>query len=694
MLKKLLCLIVVACVISCTVFYTVDLLKDDSDSDRIFVDIKSFVTLVAELEGAGVDVDNSDEYDICLLIESIEDSTIASNFSCASNIILDEDIDEALLKHRKKVKDYYLSYNENMAEELGISEYDYCVSYFSPFIEIVFDDVNEYASCERDLIYSLQNNQDIIASISNCIIYEQFKDEVTINGSDYSINYPLDQAFSDIEVTDTQFTGQGVKVGVLESGGPQDTENLKTGYYTFLTANRTEHAFVVSSILGGTSGIAENVYFYFDSSSGFVNASNRLINDYNVNIINMSFGSNYCGYYTNNDACVDKIVSNTGCTIVKSAGNTSNAPTNPTYVTAPGCSMNAITVGSIDNNKNISVFSSWRTSNICVLKPDVVAPGGRLSEIPNFSEDNNIVISGTSLSAPMVTGMIALLMEEFPILKTNPALVKSVLHLGARKLPSQTDYFDEYSGFGLVNYEDMRACLLNMNYVNFNIAATASEGSTVFSYTTTIPYLTQIVINANAIVNSAITTANGTHCSPTYKDFSINIFDLETSTCVATSTTDSSFDYLIFINTSTSNSTFRIDIVLESDNDVGKSEACSFAYMLTPHSHVYSYSWSSEAQHKATCGACGQVTFEAHAVAQGAFPTPDGYAKCLKCRGKAFVGELMGNSSGELMGNSVGVQSCTPNGSYILPNGVIVLADQDVEAYMNGTLVFGSGLTE
>ncbi len=28
------------------------------------------------------------------------------------------------------------------------------------------------------------------------------------------------------------------------------------------------------------------------------------------------------------------------------------------------------------------------------------------------------------------------------------------------------------------------------------------------------------------------------------------------------------------------------------------------------------------------------------------------------------------------------------NGSYILPNGIIVLVDEDVEAYFNGTLVF------
>lgn len=36
----------------------------------------------------------------------------------------------------------------------------------------------------------------------------------------------------------------------------------------------------------------------------------------------------------------------------------------------------------------------------------------------------------------------------------------------------------------------------------------------------------------------------------------------------------------------------------------------------------------------------------------------------------------------------------TDAGSYILPNGVIVLAPEDMEAYMNGTLVFRVGETE
>ena len=33
-------------------------------------------------------------------------------------------------------------------------------------------------------------------------------------------------------------------------------------------------------------------------------------------------------------------------------------------------------------------------------------------------------------------------------------------------------------------------------------------------------------------------------------------------------------------------------------------------------------------------------------------------------------------------------QLVTENGSFVLPNGVIVLVDEDIAAYLNGTLVF------
>lgn len=661
--------------------------SDDSIARYNSADItlRSSADFLAELNDEDIDVENSEEYDIFLLIEPKESRPEDLHIE---NMVLEDDIDQSLLQHRKKVKEYYLSHNEAVVEELGLSEYDYCVSFYSPYIEIVFDNADEYINCEEDLLDLLQRNQNLISSASNCIIYKQSIGEASFNSSAYSTTYSLDQAFDDIGVSNSQFTGQGIKVGVIESGIPQSTINLKNGHYTFLHSNATKHAWVVSSIIGGTTGIAKDVYFYFASSTGFVDNSNILIDTYGVNIINMSFGSLAYGDYTNRDACLDTIVSNTGCTIVKSAGNRSNDSSDPYYITSPGCSMNAITVGSIDNNMNLSDFSSWLVSETFLLKPDVVAPGGILWDIPNIpnvDDSGNRGHSGTSFSAPMVVGTIALLMEEFSNLKVNPALVKSVVQLGAKKLPTQTSYFDEYSGFGLISYQKMRNCLQNANHATFNISTTADAGTVVLSKNVTLSYLDRIEVNANSIVNSSTTTSNFNSATPTYTDYAIKIYDVSASTYVASSAIDSSVDYLLFTNNNANSTSFRIDIVLEEDSGSNETEIGSVAYELIPHPHSYLYRWVTDTHHERTCRTCGTVSRAAHVVAQGGLLTPDGYAICLQCRGKVSVGLLQSVPTG---------LAHTDNGSYILTNGTIVLVEEDIDAYMAGTLEFYYGERE
>ena len=103
------------------------------------------------------------------------------------------------------------------------------------------------------------------------------------------------------------------------------------------------------------------------------------------------------------------------------------------------------------------------------------------------------------------------------------------------------------------------------------------------------------------------------------------------------------------------------------------------------HSHSYSYRWVSDTRHERTCRDCGEVSTAAHVVAHGAFPTPEGYAICLQCHGNVFMGVLQSIPAG---------LAHTDNGSYILTNGTIVLVEEDVEAYMAGTLEFYYGEKE
>ena len=53
---------------------------------------------------------------------------------------------------------------------------------------------------------------------------------------------------------------------------------------------------------------------------------------------------------------------------------------------------------------------------------------------------------------------------------------------------------------------------------------------------------------------------------------------------------------------------------------------------------------------------------------------------CLACGGLAKVGMTHHQAIGDLPRSE--------NGSFILPDGIIVLVDEDIEAYLDGTLEF------
>ena len=673
-MKKFVSLILTVCFIflAANVIWPANILTEEKSDTLSLCSVSEFKS---KLESENVDVNDEDAYEICVLLE-LDDATVsdASYFDAKSINVDGDDVDTALKEHRNKVKEYYLAYNENIASSLNLDEYEYYVSYYSPYIEILFDDLAEYERCEYELINSVIDPE-IIVSVCNYALIDATNYEATVDPSGYSTNYPLSTAFDDIGVSSSPFTGNGVNVGIIDGNVPF-TDNLKPGKYELITSYQDTHSTVIASIIGGTSGIAEDVYFYCMQSTGsLVSDCNLMINTYGVNIINMSLGFATEGRYTNFDACIDTIISNTGCTFVKSAGN--KGLTNA-YVTAPGCAMNAITVGSMNYSHNVRANSSWNVTDAFLLKPDVVAPGGRLWDIPNLSNGSD-GHSGTSYAAPMVVGTIALLMEEFPVLKTNPALVKSVLHLGAEYLSSQTSYFDQQAGFGILNYQNMRLCLQNANYVNFNIPTTADVGSIVVSKYVTIPYLHGIAVNANTIVNSSMTTSSSVTATPTYTDYSIKMYDISLSKYVASSSINSSVDYLMFTNTNQNNSSFRIDIVLDEDSASTESEAGAIAYTIDDHSFNL-YLYNDNKSHIKRCS-CGAYLTEGHYIRQADIVN-NRYVRCLGCRALLDLFEGYANS---IMST---ITQVSINGSYVLHSGIVVLVDEDIQAYLDGTLVF------
>lgn len=95
----------------------------------------------------------------------------------------------------------------------------------------------------------------------------------------------------------------------------------------------------------------------------------------------------------------------------------------------------------------------------------------------------------------------------------------------------------------------------------------------------------------------------------------------------------------------------------------------------TTHSYDHHYSWETLQQHYAYC-VCGEKALRGHIVEAGTALKKN----CILCYGRVSAGETLHPGSSDML--------YTENGSYILPDGIIVLQEADKEAFFAGTLVF------
>lgn len=111
-----------------------------------------------------------------------------------------------------------------------------------------------------------------------------------------------------------------------------------------------------------------------------------------------------------------------GISVVVAAGNSALSAT----VTSPGDAHDVVTVGSVNDNGRISSFSSEGPTTDGRTKPDVCAPGEDITGAWSKSNTGYYEGDGTSAAAPLVGGLIALMLEANPDL--TPAQVKQILH--------------------------------------------------------------------------------------------------------------------------------------------------------------------------------------------------------------------------------------------------------------------------
>lgn len=101
-----------------------------------------------------------------------------------------------------------------------------------------------------------------------------------------------------------------------------------------------------------------------------------------------------------------------GILVVTSAGN--NRGTDWNYISTPADADSILAVGAVDSAGMLSSFSSGGPTADGRTKPDVCAMGDHVFCAHREDPHRYFAISGTSLSAPLISGIAALIMEAHP----------------------------------------------------------------------------------------------------------------------------------------------------------------------------------------------------------------------------------------------------------------------------------------
>lgn len=291
------------------------------------------------------------------------------------------------------------------------------------------------------------------------------------------------------------YQGSGVTVAVVDSGIAMISPDLTKNSPRVLTmssfaggASTTNpdmfgHGTHIAGTIGGDGynsnggyiGVAPKVNLIsvkVSDEAGIATASSvvaglQWVNDnaskYNIRVVNLSLNTTVAQSYNVDpiDAAVEILWFNK-IVVVVSAGNNGSAALYP-----PANDPFVITVGAVDDKGTISItddvvpsFSAYGTTTDGFAKPDLVAPGNNIVSInsasstvlakahpANIVDANYFRMSGTSTAAPIVSGAVALLLQDEPGL--NPDQVKYRLKATANK--TWPDYNAAKAGAGILD---------------------------------------------------------------------------------------------------------------------------------------------------------------------------------------------------------------------------------------------------
>lgn len=186
--------------------------------------------------------------------------------------------------------------------------------------------------------------------------------------------------------------------------------------------------------------------------------------EYNIRIVNISVGSSRGKYFDESSPLVRGVEAlwEEGLIVLTAAGNHGPAPHT---IGAPGNSRKIITVGASDvmQTGNGRDYSGRGPTESCVKKPDIVAPGSNIVSCQPIQTVSPGLYgrtydmysremlyhsrSGTSMSTPVASGCIALLLQQRPYLSNREVKIQ------LKKTAVDLGYDHSRQGWGMIRLD-------------------------------------------------------------------------------------------------------------------------------------------------------------------------------------------------------------------------------------------------
>ncbi len=186
--------------------------------------------------------------------------------------------------------------------------------------------------------------------------------------------------------------------------------------------------------------------------------------EYNIRIVNISVGSSRGKYFDESSPLVRGVEAlwEEGLIVLTAAGNHGPAPHT---IGAPGNSRKIITVGASDvmQTGNGRDYSGRGPTESCIKKPDIVAPGSNIVSCQPIQTVSPGLYghtydmysremlyhsrSGTSMSTPVASGCIALLLQQRPYLSNREVKIQ------LKKTAVDLGYDHSRQGWGMIRLD-------------------------------------------------------------------------------------------------------------------------------------------------------------------------------------------------------------------------------------------------